>query len=181
MIPRGNSLGATWSVPDEERVHVTNEVLEAKLAGMLGGRIAEEVNYGTLGAGALSDLERATKITYAMVAYYGMSKKIGPISYYDAAGTRDTFTKPFSEHTAVEIDGEVRRILEEAYQRARAIIEADNEKINQMADLLLEKETIYAEDIVPILGASAQTKDAATEPATEDAPATVAAGVTVAD
>ena len=181
VIPRGNSLGATWSVPDEERVHVTNEVLEAKLAGMLGGRIAEEVNYGTLGAGALSDLERATKITYAMVAYYGMSKKIGPISYYDAAGTRDTFTKPFSEHTAVEIDGEVRRIMEEAYQRARAIIEADNEKINQMADLLLEKETIYAEDIVPILGASAQTKDAATEPATEDAPATVAAGVTVAD
>ena len=181
VIPRGNSLGATWSVPDEERVHVTNEVLEAKLAGMLGGRIAEEVNYGTLGAGALSDLERATKITYAMVAYYGMSKKIGPISYYDAAGTRDTFTKPFSEHTAVEIDGEVRRIMEEAYQRARAIIEADNEKINQMADLLLEKETIYAEDIVPILGASAQTKDAATEPTTEDAPATVAAGVTVAD
>ncbi len=181
VIPRGNSLGATWSVPDEERVHVTNEVLEAKLAGMLGGRIAEEVNYGTLGAGALSDLERATKITYAMVAYYGMSKKIGPISYYDAAGTRDTFTKPFSEHTAVEIDGEVRRIMEEAYQRARAIIEADNEKINQMADLLLEKETIYAEDIVPILGASAQTKDAATEPATEDAPATVVAGVTVAD
>ena len=181
VIPRGNSLGATWSVPDEERVHVTNEVLEAKLAGMLGGRIAEEVNYGTLGAGALSDLERATKITYAMVAYYGMSKKIGPISYYDAAGTRDTFTKPFSEHTAVEIDGEVRRIMEEAYQRARAIIEADNEKINKMADLLLEKETIYVEDIVPILGASAQTKDAATEPATEDAPATVAAGVTVAD
>ena len=181
VIPRGNSLGATWSVPDEERVHVTNEVLEAKLAGMLGGRIAEEVNYGTLGAGALSDLERATKITYAMVAYYGMSKKIGPISYYDAAGTRDTFTKPFSEHTAVEIDGEVRRIMEEAYQRARAIIEADNEKINQMADLLLEKETIYAEDIVPILGASAQTKETATESASEDAPATVAAGVTVAD
>ncbi len=181
VIPRGNSLGATWSVPDEERVHVTNEVLEAKLAGMLGGRIAEEVNYGTLGAGALSDLERATKITYAMVAYYGMSKKIGPISYYDAAGTRDTFTKPFSEHTAVEIDGEVRRIMEEAYQRARAIIEADNEKINQMADLLLEKETIYAEDIVPILGVSAQTKETATESATEDAPATVAAGVTVAD
>ncbi|MBO4993051.1 MAG: ATP-dependent zinc metalloprotease FtsH, partial [Alistipes sp.] len=147
VIPRGNSLGATWSVPDEERVHVTNEVLEAKLAGMLGGRIAEEVNYGTLGAGALSDLERATKITYAMVAYYGMSKKIGPISYYDASGTRDTFTKPFSEKTAEEIDGEVKRILEEAYDRARKIIEQNNDKINQMADLLLEKETIYAEDI----------------------------------
>ena len=182
VIPRGNSLGATWSVPDEERVHVTNEVLEAKLAGMLGGRIAEEVNYGTLGAGALSDLERATKTTYAMVAFYGMSKKIGPISYYDAAGTRDTFTKPFSEHTAVEIDGEVHRILEEAYARARAIIEANNDKINAMADLLLEKETIYAEDIVPILGESAQSAAKAEETANEEAPLQPAiAGVTVAD
>ena len=182
VIPRGNSLGATGSVPDEERVHVTNEVLEAKLAGMLGGRIAEEVNYGTLGAGALSDLERATKITYAMVAFYGMSKKIGPISYYDASGTRDTFTKPFSEHTAVEIDSEVRRIMEEAYERARAIIEANNDKINAMADLLLEKETIYAEDIIPILGESAQTKAAKMEnPATEENPTPAMAGVTVAD
>ena len=163
VIPRGNSLGATWSVPDEERVHVTNEVLEAKLAGMLGGRIAEEVNYGTLGAGALSDLERSTKITYAMVAYYGMSKKIGPISYYDSAGTRDTFTKPFSEQTAIAIDGEVRRILEEAYARAREIIEANNDKINAMADMLLEKETIYAEDIETILGPSAQSKKEAAE------------------
>ena len=163
VIPRGNSLGATWSVPDEERVHVTNEVLEAKLAGMLGGRIAEEVNYGTLGAGALSDLERSTKITYAMVAFYGMSKKIGPISYYDSAGTRDTFTKPFSEQTAIAIDGEVRRILEEAYARAREIIEANNDKINQMADMLLDKETIYSEDIESILGPSAQSKKEAKE------------------
>ena len=163
VIPRGNSLGATWSVPDEERVHVTNEVLEAKLAGMLGGRIAEEVNYGTLGAGALSDLERSTKITYAMVAYYGMSKKIGPISYYDAAGTRDTFTKPYSEQTAMAIDDEVRRILEEAYAHAREIIEANNDKINAMADLLLEKETIYAEDIETILGPSAQSQKEAKE------------------
>lgn len=163
VIPRGNSLGATWSVPDEERVHVTNEVLEAKLAGMLGGRIAEEVNYGTLGAGALSDLERSTKITYAMVAYYGMSKKIGPISYYDAAGTRDTFTKPYSEQTAIAIDSEVRRILEEAYTRARGIIEKYNDKINAMADLLLEKETIYTEDIETILGPSAQSKKDAAE------------------
>ena len=157
IVPRGNSLGATWSVPDEERVHVTNATLEEQLAGMLGGRIAEEVNYGTLGAGALSDLERATKMTYAMVAYYGMSKKIGPISYYDSAGTRDTFTKPFSEQTAHEIDQEVRRIMTEAYERAKRIIEEKNGQINAMADLLLEKETIYAEDIEPILGPSAQS------------------------
>ena len=158
IIPRGNSLGATWSVPDEERVHVTNAALEDRLAGLLGGRIAEEVNYGTLGAGALSDLERATKTTYAMVAFYGMSKKVGPISYYDSSGTRDTFTKPFSEQTAKEIDAEVRRILDDAYARALEIIKQNNDKINAMADLLLEKETIYAEDIADLLGPSAQTK-----------------------
>jgi cell division protease FtsH len=132
---------------------------------MLGGRIAEEVNYGTLGAGALSDLERSTKMTYAMVAFYGMSKKIGPISYYDSTGTRDTFTKPFSEETARSIDDEVRRILDEAYTCAREIIEQNNDKINAMADLLLEKETIYAEDIEPILGPSAQSLKAKAEKA----------------
>ena len=138
-------------------MHVTNEALEEQLAGLLGGRIAEEVNYGTLGAGALSDLERATKTAYAMVAYYGMSKKIGPISYYDSTGTRDTFTKPFSEQTARDIDCEVRRMLEDAYACARKIIEQKNDRINAMADLLLEKETIYAEDIERILGPSAQS------------------------
>ncbi len=168
IIPRGKSLGATWSVPDEERVHVTNNTLSEQLSGMLGGRIAEEVNYGTLGAGALSDLERATKMTYAMVAYYGMSKKIGPISYYDSTGTRDTFTKPFSEQTANEIDSEVRRILDEAYKRAHDIIEAENDKINAMADLLLERETIYAEDIESILGPAAQPKKEEAEKAAEE-------------
>ena len=163
VIPRGNSLGATWSVPDEERVHITDATMLERLAGMLGGRIAEEVNYGTLGAGALSDLERSTKMAYAMVTWYGMSKKIGPISYYDSTGTRDTFTKPFSEQTAMAIDDEVRRILEEAYKNAREIIEANNDKINAMADLLLEKETIYAEDIETILGPSAQSKKAAAD------------------
>ena len=167
VIPRGNSLGATWSVPDEERVHITDATMLERLAGMLGGRIAEEVNYGTLGAGALSDLERSTKMAYAMVTWYGMSKKIGPISYYDSTGTRDTFTKPFSEQTAMAIDDEVRRILEEAYKNAREIIEANNDKINAMADLLLEKETIYAEDIETILGPSAQSKKAAAEKKTE--------------
>ena len=187
VIPRGNSLGATWSVPDEERVHVTDAVLQDKLAGLLGGRIAEEVNYGTLGAGALSDLERATKLTYAMVAFYGMSKKIGPISYYDASGTRDTFTKPYSEQTAIAIDNEVRRMLDEAYNRAREIIEQENDKINQMADLLLEKETIYAEDIEPILGKSAQAmdkeeaEDAVQTNDSEDSKRPNSDGVTVAD
>ncbi|MBR5283199.1 MAG: peptidase M41, partial [Alistipes sp.] len=182
VIPRGNSLGATWSVPDEERVHITDAVMQDKLAGLLGGRIAEEVNYGTLGAGALSDLERATKMTYAMVAYYGMSKAIGPMSFYDATGSRDTFTKPYSEQTAVAIDNEVRRILEEAYNRARQIIELNNDKINQMADVLLEKETIYAEDIELILGKSAQSLEKEAEK--KDTPEVTESkpeGVTVAD
>ena len=156
VVPRGRSLGATWSSPDEDRIHVTDEALEEQLAGLLGGRIAEEVNYHTLGVGALSDLERATKTSYAMVTYYGMSKKIGPLSYYDSTGTRDTFTKPFSEQTAHDIDVEVRRFVEEAYARARAIIEAKNAQINAIADLLLEKETIYSEDLEQILGPAAQ-------------------------
>ncbi|MBE6205745.1 MAG: ATP-dependent zinc metalloprotease FtsH [Rikenellaceae bacterium] len=157
IIPRGRSLGATWSVPDEERVHITDVTLYERLAGMLAGRIAEEVNYGTLGAGALNDLERSTNMTYAMVAYYGMSKKIGPISFYDSTGARDTFTKPYSEQLAQEIDAEVRRILDEAYRKARQIVESHNEQINAMADLLMEKETIYADDIESILGRSAQS------------------------
>ena len=156
VVPRGRSLGATWSSPDEDRIHVTDEALEEQLAGLLGGRIAEEVNYHTLGVGALSDLERATKTAYAMVTYYGMSKKIGPLSYYDSTGTRDTFTKPFSEQTAHDIDVEVRRFVEEAYACARAIIEAKNAQINAIADLLLEKETIYSEDLEQILGPAAQ-------------------------
>ena len=156
VVPRGRSLGATWSSPDEDRIHVTDEALEEQLAGLLGGRIAEEVNYHTLGVGALSDLERATKTAYAMVTYYGMSKKIGPLNYYDSTGTRDTFTKPFSEQTAHDIDVEVRRFVEEAYARARAIIEAKNAQINAIADLLLEKETIYSEDLEQILGPAAQ-------------------------
>ena len=164
VVPRGRSLGATWYVPDERRIHVTNEALQERLAGLLGGRIAEEVSYGTLGAGALSDLERATETAYAMVAYYGMSKKIGPISYYDSSGTRDTFTKPFSEQTAHDIDTEVRRIIEEAYAKARGIIERKSEQINRMADLLLEKETIYAEDIERILGPAAQVPRENDEP-----------------
>ena len=154
VVPRGRSLGATWSVPDEDRIHVTDAGLREELAGLLGGRIAEEVNYGTLGAGAL----RATKTAYAMVVYYGMSKKIGPISFYDSTGTRDTFTKPFSEQTAHEIDSEVRRMLDEAYACARRIVEQKNRQINEMADLLLEKETIYAEDIERILGPSAHAE-----------------------
>ena len=123
----------------------TNEALEEQLAGLLGGRIAEEVELrGTLGAGALSDLERATKTAYAMVAYYGMSKKIGPISSPPIRRVRAIPSPNLSragQTAARHVDCEVRRVLEDAYACARKIIERKNDRINAMADLLLEKET----------------------------------------
>jgi cell division protease FtsH len=127
-----------------------------KLAGLLGGRIAEQLLLDITSTGAINDLERTTKTAYAMVAYYGMSEKVGNISFYDATGQRDTFTKPFSERTAELIDEEVRRIVDEAVELTRSIIESERENIERLADLLLEKETIFAEDVEQILGKSAQ-------------------------
>ena len=155
IIPRGRSLGATWYLP-EERVNHNVEHFMHKMAGLLGGRIAEQELMGVTSTGAISDLERTSKTAYAMVAYYGMSPKVGNISYYDATGSRDTFTKPFSEQTAQMIDEEVRRIVEEVVAMTREIIRAERENIERIADVLLEKETIFSEDIEAVLGKSAQ-------------------------
>ncbi len=155
IIPRGRSLGATWYLP-EERVNHNVEHFMHKLAGLLGGRIAEQMLLDITSTGAINDLERTTKTAYAMVAYYGMSPKVGNISFYDATGQRDTFTKPFSEQTAVTIDEEVRRIVDEAVELTRNIISEERENIERMADLLLDKETIFSEDVEAILGKSAQ-------------------------
>ena len=155
IIPRGRSLGATWYLP-EERVNHNVEHFMHKLAGLLGGRIAEQLLLDITSTGAINDLERTTKTAYAMVAYYGMSPKVGNISFYDATGQRDMFTKPFSEQTAVTIDEEVRRIVEEAVELTRRIITEERENIERLADLLLDKETIFAEDVEAILGKSAQ-------------------------
>lgn len=155
IIPRGRSLGATWYLP-EERVNHNVEHFMHKMAGLLGGRIAEQELMGVTSTGAISDLERTSKTAYAMVAYYGMSPKVGNISYYDATGSRDTFTKPFSEQTAQMIDEEVRRIVDEVVAMTRDIILAERENIERIADVLLEKETIFAEDIEAVLGKSAQ-------------------------
>ena len=155
IIPRGRSLGATWYLP-EERVNHNVEHFMHKMAGLLGGRIAEQELMGVTSTGAISDLERTSKTAYAMVAYYGMSPKVGNISYYDATGSRDTFTKPFSEQTAQMIDDEVRRIVDEVVAMTRDIILAERENIERIADVLLEKETIFAEDIEAVLGKSAQ-------------------------
>ena len=155
IIPRGRSLGATWYLP-EERVNHNVEHFMHKMAGLLGGRIAEQELLGVTSTGAISDLERTSKTAYAMVAYYGMSPKVGNISYYDATGSRDMFTKPFSEQTAQIIDEEVRRIVDEVVAMTREIINAERENIERIADILLEKETIFSEDIEAVLGKSAQ-------------------------
>ena len=155
IIPRGRSLGATWYLP-EERVNHNVEHFMHKMAGLLGGRIAEQELMGVTSTGAISDLERTSKTAYAMVAYYGMSPKVGNISYYDATGSRDTFTKPFSEQTAQMIDEEVRRIVDEVVAMTREIIREERENIERIADVLLEKETIFSEDIEAVLGKSAQ-------------------------
>ena len=169
IIPRGRSLGATWYLP-EERVNHNVEHFMHKLSGLVAGRVAEQLLMGVTSTGALNDLERTSKTAYAMVAYYGMSPKIGNVSFFDATGQRDTFNKPFSERTAELIDEEVRRIVDEAVAKACEIVEAERENIERIADLLLEKETIFTEDIESILGKSAQHKE---ESATEETPEVV--------
>ncbi|MBR5819515.1 MAG: ATP-dependent zinc metalloprotease FtsH [Alistipes sp.] len=156
IIPRGRSLGATWYLP-EERVNHNVEHFNHKLAGLVAGRVAEQMLMGVTSTGALNDLERTTKTAYAMVAYYGMSERVGNVSFYDVSGG-DAFKKPFSEHTAVVIDEEVRRIVDDAVALARNIVESERENIERMADMLLEKETIFSEDIESILGTPAQKR-----------------------
>lgn len=168
IIPRGRSLGATWYLP-EERVNHNVEHFSHKLAGLVAGRVAEQMLMGVTSTGALNDLERTTKTAYAMVAYYGMSEKVGNVSFYDATGQRDAFTKPFSERTAEVIDAEVRRVVDEAVALAQEIVAAERENIERMADMLLEKETIFAEDIATILGRAAQQPiEESAEPVVEE-------------
>ena len=170
IIPRGRSLGATWYLP-EERVNHNVEHFVHKMAGLVAGRVAEQQLMGVTSTGAINDLERTTKMAYAMVAYYGMSPKVGNISFYDATGQRDMFTKPFSERTAEVIDEEVRRLVDEAVALARDIVVRERENIERLAEVLLEKETIFTEDIEMVLGKSAQQieKEAAMSATTVDA------------
>jgi cell division protease FtsH len=154
IIPRGRSLGASWYLPDE-RHNTTREQFMDKIASLLGGRIAEEEFFKTCETGALSDLERATKMSYAMVTYYGMSDVIGNMSYYDSSGNNDmAFTKPFSEKTAQQIDAETKRLLTEGEARARKVITENRAGIEVLAQRLLDKETVFSEDLEEIFGKS---------------------------
>ena len=153
IIPRGKSLGAAWYQPEERQI-TTREQMLHEIAATLGGRVSEETYFeGYLSTGALNDLERVTKMAYAMVAYYGMSQKLGHISYYDSTGQSDAaFTKPFSEQTAQMIDEEVRNIIAEAYKLAEDVLLHNEEEVALLAEQLLEREVIFTEDVERILG-----------------------------
>lgn len=152
IIPRGKALGAAWYLPEERQI-TTKEQLMDEMASILGGRASEEMNFGSISTGALNDLERATKQAYAMVAYFGMSDKVGNLSYYDSSGQSDmSFTKPYSEKTAQEIDAEAKQVLEEAYRMAQKTLAENKEGMTKLAEILLEKEVIFADDLEKIFG-----------------------------
>lgn len=151
IVPRGRSLGAAWYLPEERQLTTTEQMLD-EICAALGGRAAEEVTFGNISTGALSDLEKVTKQTNAMVTIYGLSDKIGNISYYDSSGNEYGFTKPYSEVTAETIDKEISKIIENQYQRAIRILTENKDKLAQLANKLLEKEVIFKEDLEEIFG-----------------------------
>jgi cell division protease FtsH len=152
IIPRGRALGAAWYLP-EERQLTTAEHINDEMAYALGGRAAEDLVFGKVSTGALSDLEKVTKQSYAMVAFFGMSDKVGNVSYYDSTGQTDfNFTKPYSEKTAELIDAEVKRIIVESYNRALSVLKENMKGLTELAELLLEKEVIFSEDLERIFG-----------------------------
>ena len=156
IIPRGQSLGATWYLPDEKVTNSKNELLD-NMCSLVAGRIAEEiVNDGVPCTGALSDFERMTKMAYAMVTYYGMSSKIGNISFYDSSGAAGyEFNKPYSEKTAELIDSEVKAIIDEVSERTRKILTENWEGVEKLANMLIDKETVTSADIEDIFGPKA--------------------------
>ncbi len=152
IVPRGRSLGAAWYLPEERQITTAEQIYD-EMCAALGGRAAEEIIFGKVSTGALSDLEKITKQAYAMVVYYGLNDKIGNISYYDSSGQADMgFQKPYSEKTAETIDGEVRKLVENCYSRTLKILEENKEKLIKLANQLLEKEVIFKEDLEEIFG-----------------------------
>ena len=153
IVPRGKALGAAWYLPEERQI-TTYEQMFDEITSLVAGRAAEEVVFGQISTGALNDLERATKMAFSLVAYYGMSPKVGNISYYDSTGQSEwNFTKPFSEQTNETIDNEVKRLVEEAYARAKQIILDSRDQLDQLAQVLFEREVIFREDVEKIYGA----------------------------
>lgn len=151
IVPRGKALGAAWYMPEERQITHTQVLLD-ELCSLLGGRAAEELFLDRISTGAANDLERVTKIAYAMITYYGMSDKLPNLNYADSQSDGYTFQKPYSEETAVIIDQEVSKLIATQYARAKEILTQYAEQHHQLAQLLLEREVIYTEDVETILG-----------------------------
>ena len=151
IVPRGRSLGAAWYLPEERSITTTEQILD-DMCSALGGRASEEITFGKISTGALSDLEKVTKQAYAMVSIYGLNEKVGNISFYDPQGNNQ-FTKPYSDDTARIIDEEVSILIESQYQRAKQILKDNEIQLILLAEKLLEKEVIFKEDLVAIFGA----------------------------
>ena len=152
IVPRGKSLGAAWYLPEERQI-TTKEQLYHEMIATMGGRAAEQVVFGQISTGALSDLEKVTKQAFAMVTYYGLDEEIGNLSYYDSTGQQDyALTKPYSEKTAEIIDKEVSKLVEKAYAEAQKILQEHREGLAMLANKLIEKEVIYGEDLEQIFG-----------------------------
>lgn len=151
IVPRGKALGAAWYMP-EERQLVPSQALLDKICSLMGGRAAEDLFIGQIATGALNDLERATKIAYSLVVYYGMSEKLPNVSYYDSTGQDYGFSKPYSEERSKIIDEEVSRILEEQYQRAKDILSKYSDGLKRLADELFDREVIFTADVEAIFG-----------------------------
>jgi len=152
IVPRGQSLGAAWYLPEERQIVKPEQILD-EMCAALGGRAAEKVMFNNISTGALSDLEKVTKQARSMVTVYGLSDKIGNLTYYDSSGQNDYgFTKPYSDVTAQVIDKEISSIIENQYQRAIKLLKKHKKKLIELADFLLEKEVIFKEDLVRIYG-----------------------------
>jgi len=150
IVPRGQSLGAAWYLPEERSITTTEQILD-QMCSALGGRAAEQLAFGKISTGALSDLEKVTKQAYAMVSIYGLNERVGNISFYDSQG-RDSFTKPYSEDTARIIDEEVSKLVESQYQRALQILAENQAQLTELAEQLLATEVIFKEDLERIFG-----------------------------
>jgi ATP-dependent metalloprotease FtsH len=152
IVPRGRSLGAAWYLPEERQITTTEQLMD-EMCATLGGRAAEEITFGKISTGALSDLEKITKQAYAMITIYGLNDKIGNISYYDSTGANEYgFTKPYSEKTAETIDAEVSKMIEGSYKRAKDLLVKNKHLLKLLAEKLLEKEVIFKEDLEIIFG-----------------------------
>jgi len=159
IVPRGQSLGAAWYLP-EERLIVHPEQMLDEMCAALGGRAAEKVIFNKISTGALSDLEKVTKQARAMVTVYGLSDKVGNLTYYDSSGQNEYgFTKPYSEQTAELIDKEISNIVETQYKRAVKLLEENKDKLTELAEVLLEKEVIFKDNLEKIFGKRPFAKD----------------------